>query len=63
MTDEGSVQGHCFFIVQVNTSVVIVDIGECSDSKDGSECVERILYGWSLIREGKGRVEWRVLAD
>ena len=53
MTDEGSVQCHCFFIVQVNTSVVIVDIVECSVSKDGSDCVVRILYSWSLIQERK----------
>jgi len=53
MTDEGSVQCHCFFSVQVNTSVVIVDIVECSDSRDGGECVVRILYSWSLIRERK----------
>ena len=42
------------FIVQVNTSVVIVDIVECSDSK-GGECVVRILYSWSLIRERQCR--------
>ena len=53
MTDEGSVQCHCFVTVQVNTSVVIVDTAECSDSKDGGECVVRILNSWSLIRERK----------
>jgi hypothetical protein len=51
MKDEGSVHCHCFGIVQVNTNVVIVDIVECRDSKNGGECAVRILYSWSLIRE------------
>ena len=55
MKDEGSVHCHCFGIVQVNTNVVIVDIVECRDSKDGGECVVRILYSWSLIRERECR--------
>ena len=53
MEDEVSVHCHCFGIVQVNTNVVIVDIVECSDTKDGSDCAVRILYSWSLIRERK----------
>ena len=51
MNDEGCVHCHCFGIVQVNTNVVMVDIVECRDSKDGGEYVVRILYSWSLIRE------------
>ena len=53
MKDEGSCHCHGFGIVQENTSVVIVDIVECSDSKDGGECVVRMLNSWSLIRERK----------
>jgi hypothetical protein len=53
MKDEGIVHYHCFCIVQVNTSVVIVDIVECRDSKDGGECVVRVLNSWSLVRGRK----------
>ena len=56
MRDEGCVHCHCFGIVQVNTNVVMRDIVECRDSKDGSACVVIILYSWSLIRE---RTKWR----
>ena len=43
MTDHGSDRCQCFCTVQMVIDVVIVDIVECSDSKDGGKCVVRIL--------------------
>ena len=57
MKSECSVHCRCFCIAKVNSNSVIVDMAECSDSRDGGECVVRMLDSLELDSRQKRNEE------